>query len=106
MRKTPFYLNDLFMPLYKAALILAFMLGFASIFTGIGYGIYTYMQSDLGFLASMFEGFVLFLKGAGVTAAISFIAFFALWKRYQIRHANAEETSNHPFEELGLFRFA
>ncbi len=106
MKSTPFYLNDMFMPLYKFLLIFAFMLGFASIFTGIGYGLFTYIETDLSFASSLYSGFLLFLKGAGISAVISLVGFLAFWKKHQIAHENCKKGHITECQKTGLFRFA
>ena len=106
MQNTPFYLSDFFMPVYKFLLIFAFMLGFASIFTGIGYGVYIYIQTDTSFLSSMYSGFLLFLKGSGVAALSTLIGFLAFWRKHQIAYDNCKNGYSTSCQEMGFFRFA
>lgn len=106
MQTVPPYLSDTIMPLYKFALIFAFMLGFASIFTGIGYALYTYASTELSFLSSMYLGFILFLKGAGLTAVISFFGLMAFWKKYKISLQNCKESQSKNCFDLGFFNYA
>jgi len=106
MQNTPFYLNDTLMPVYKFALIFAFMLGLASIFAGTGYGLYTYAATELSFASSMYSGLLLFLKGAALTSAISFVGFFAFWKKHQIAYYNCQKSQGKNCFEIGIFNFA
>ena len=106
MQNTPPYLSDILMPVYKIALIFAFMLGFASIFTGIGYALYTYAATELSFVSSMYSGLVLFLKGAALSATISFIGFFAFWKKHQIAFKNCQNSQDKNCFKPGFLNFA
>jgi len=106
MEKTPPSISDMIMPIFKFALIFSFMLGFSSIFAGIGYGIFTYITSELSFLSSMYTGLILFLKGAGLTAIISFIAFMAFWKKHQIDYEKCQNSGSKDCHQLGFFNFA
>ena len=106
MNKTPPSISDIIMPIFKFAFIFSFMLGFASIFAGIGYGIFTYATTELSFLSSMYAGLILFLKGAGLTAVISFIAFMAFWKKHQIDFEKCKKRGSKDCTQLGFFNFA
>lgn len=106
MHKTPIYLSDSLMAVYKFALLFAFMLSIASIFTGVGFGIFTYFQSELSFASAMYEGFVLFLKGVGIAALVSFISFLAFWKKHQIAYKNCMQSNKSNCNEIGFFQFA
>jgi len=106
MQNKPFYFSDTFMSVYRFLLIFAFMLGFASIFAGIGYGLYTFVATDFSFATSMYLGLVLFLKGAAITAILSFIGFFAFWKRHQVAYENCQKSGAQNCHELGFFRLA
>ncbi len=106
MQKTPIYLNDSMMLIYKFALIFALILSVASIFVGIGYGAITYLQSELSFSSALYEGFVLFLKGAAIAAFISFASFMAFWKKHQIVYRNCKQNQASNCNEIGFFRLA
>jgi len=106
MQSTPVLLSDSIMPLYKIALTFALMLGMASVIVGVGYVLFNYFQTDLAFTTAMFDGFVLFLKGAALTAVISFISFFAFWKKHEIQYNNCKASKGTNCNDLGLFRFA
>ena len=97
MKNTPIYLSDAFMSIYRMALMFSFMLGFASIFAGIAYAL---------FMSSAYIGFLLFLKGAAISAAISFIGFMGLWKKHQLAFENCKENKTSNCMELGYFNFA
>ena len=97
MKNTPLYLNDSFMSVYKFALMFSFILGFASIFVSIAYAI---------FASSLYLGFILFIKGAGLTAVISFIGFMGLWKKHQLNLENCKENKTENSTELGFFNLA
>jgi len=106
MQHTPLYLSDTIMPLYKFALIFAFMLGFSSVIAGLGYGLYTYGVTELSLASSMYAGLILFLKGAALTALISFFSFIAFWKKHQIKLKKCQESQHKNCYELGFFNFA
>jgi len=106
MNKTPPSASDIIMPIFRFALIFSFMLGFASIFAGIGYGIFTYATTELSFLSSMYAGLILFLKGAGLTAVISFISFMAFWKKHQIAYEKCQKSGVKDCNRLGFINFA
>ena len=106
MNKTPPSVSNLIMPIFRFALIFSFMLGFASIFAGVGYGIFTYITTELSFVSSMYAGLILFLKGAGLTAVISFIAFFAFWKKHQVAYEKCQKTAAKDCNRLGFINFA
>jgi len=106
MKTTPIYLDDKFMPVYKFILVFAFMLGSASILAGIGYGVFTYAQTELSFSSSMYAGLILFLKGAGISAMISFIGFLAFWNKHQIAYENCKNSNSKSCSEMGYFSFA
>ena len=97
MKNTPLYLNDAFMSIYKFALMFSFMLGLSSIFAGIAYAL---------FASSFYLGFLLFLKGAGLTAFISFIGFMGLWKKHQLDFENCKESKTKNCISLGFFNLA
>ena len=106
MQNTPLYLSDRLMPVYKFALIFSFMLGFASIFAGVGYALYTYSATELSFASSMYCGLILFLKGAGITASISFVSFLAFWKKHQIAFNNCQKSQDKNCFKPGFLNFA
>lgn len=106
MQKTPIYLSDRVMPIYKFALIFAFLLSLTSIFVGIGFSLFVYLDSGLSFAAALLEGSLLFLKGAAIAALISFVSFFAFWKKYQIRYHNCLENRESDCKDIGFFRLA
>lgn len=106
MQKTPIYLSDRVMPIYKFALIFAFLLSLASIFVGMGFGLFVYLYSELSFASALAEGVLLFLKGAAIAALISFVSFLAFWKKYQIRYHNCLENDGSDCKEIGFFRLA
>ncbi|PHR54073.1 MAG: hypothetical protein COA44_14465 [Arcobacter sp.] len=97
MKNTPLYLNDAFMSIYRFALMFSFMLGFSSIFAGMAYALFT---SSIGL------GFFLFIKGAGITALISFIGFIGLWKKHQFEFEKCKENKTEHCRELGFFSLA
>lgn len=104
MQKTPIYLNDSMMPVYKFALIFALILSVSSIFVGTGYGIFTYVYSELSFSSALIEGLVLFLKGAAIAALIGFVGFMAFWKKYQITYLNCRQNNESKCDKIGFFR--
>lgn len=106
IKPIPFYLDDALMPLYKSGLVVAFLLGFSSIFVSMGFSIFTYASCDISFSQACYEGFILFVKGISITAVIGFISFLAFWKRHQINFENCQQQGSHNCYELGLFRFA
>lgn len=106
MQKTPIYLSDRVMPIYKFALIFAFLLSLASIFVGMGFGLFVYLDSGLSFADALSEGVLLFLKGAAIAAFISFVSFLAFWKKYQIRYHNCLENRESDCKDIGFFRLA
>lgn len=106
MRSTPIYLSDSIMPLYKTALVFAFMLGISSVIASFGFSVFTLITTDLGISAALFSGFIIFLKGATLTAVISFISFMAFWKKHQIQYNNCKSSQATNCNEIGLFRFA
>lgn len=106
MQKTPIYLSDRVMPIYKFALTFAFLLSLASIFAGIGFGLFVYTGSGLSFASALAEGVLLFLKGAAIAALISFVSFLAFWKKYQIRYYNCLENHESDCKEINFFRLA
>ena len=106
MRDTPIYLNNIIMPIYKFLLVFAFLFGFSSILAGIGYGLFTYLTAELSFVSSMYMGFVLFLKGAALSAMISFVGFMAFWKKHQITYLNCKKSKTNNCDELGFFSLA
>jgi len=97
MRKIPLLLSDQVMPVYKFALIFSFMLGFASVFTGIIYAL---------FMSSASLGFILFIKGAALTAIISSFGFAGLWKRHQLNYEHCRENNTTDCMDLGFFNLA
>jgi len=106
MNKTPSTISDKIMPLFRFALIFSFMLGFASIFAGIGYGVYSYAATDLSLASSMYSGLILFLQGAALASAISFLSFLAFWKKHQIKYEECKKTKSKECQQLGFFKFA
>ncbi len=106
MQSTPPFLADAVMPIYKAALLFAFMLGIASVLTGFGYSIFTFIQTDISISAAIYSGFFVFLKGAVLTAFISFIGFLAFWKKHQIQYNNCKASPSARCNEIGFFNFA
>jgi hypothetical protein len=106
MQKTPIYLSNRVMPIYKFALIFAFLLSLASIFVGMGFGLFVYLDSGLSFTGALSEGFSLLFKGAAIAALVSFASFLAFWKKYQIRYHNCLENDGSDCKEIGFFRLA
>lgn len=106
MQKTPIYLSASLMAFYRFALLFAFMLSIASIFTGIGFGLFTYFDSEISFASAMYEGFLLFLKGSGIAAVISFVSFLAFWKKHQIDYKNCMQSDENNCNKIGFFQFA
>ena len=106
MRATPPYLSDLLMPLFKTALVFAFMLGVASVIAGLGFCVFTFITTDLSITTVLFSGFMVFLKGAALTASISFISFIAFWKKHQIKYNNCKYSQSTNCDKIGLYRFA
>jgi len=106
MNDTPIYLADMFMPIYKFALVFAFLFGFTSVLAGVGFGLFNYFTTELSLSSSMYMGLILFLKGAGISAAISFISFMAFWKKHQIAYRNCKETRTENCYEKGFFSLA
>lgn len=106
MNNTPIFLNDIFMPIYKFILVFAFLLCFASILAGIGYGLLNYTITELSFASSMYVGLILFLKGATLSAVISFISFLAFWKKHQITYQNCKQRRSENCNELGFYSLA
>jgi hypothetical protein len=105
MQSTPLYLSNSIMPIYRTALVFAFMLGLTSVLTAIGYTIFTYITGDLSFSAAIYHGFVVFFKGALITASISFIGFIAIWKKHQIKYNNCKYSRGTNCENIGKFNF-
>ena len=106
MQSTPSYLSDSIMPLYKTALVFAFMLGVSSVFAGLGYSVYTFFQTDLAISSALFSGLIIFLKGAALTALISFTSFMAFWKKHQIKYQNCKTSQATNCNDIGFFHFA
>ena len=106
MNNTPTYLSDVFMPVYRFALVFAFLFAFASVLVGIGYGLFNYSTTELTFASSMYAGFIIFLKGASLSAVISFISFMAFWKKYQAAYDECKESKSNNCKEIGLFGLA
>ena len=97
MKTLPFYLSESFMPLYKAALIIAFMLAISSILVSIAYTMY---------LGSFYAGLILLAKGLGLSAALSFIGFMGFWKKYQIEFNYCKNSNSAYCNQMGFFNLA
>ncbi len=107
MKKLPFYLNDSLVPFYRVVLVLAFLLSFSSMLVGAGFTIVTYISSELSFSASLYQGFILFLKGAALSALLGFTGFLAFWKRHQIMYENCQDSHKQSdCNKIGFFTFA
>ncbi|MBE0499176.1 MAG: hypothetical protein IBX43_08060 [Campylobacterales bacterium] len=106
MQKTPIYLSDKVIPIYKFALIFAFLLSLASFFVGMGFGLFVYLDSGLSFADALIEASLLFLKGAAIAAFIGFVSFLAFWKKYQIRYHNCLKNRVSDCKEISFFRLA
>jgi len=106
MQSTPLYLSDSIMPLYKTALVFAFMLGASSVLAGLGYSVYTLLQTELTVSLALFSGLIVFFKGAALTALISFTSFMAFWKKHQIKYNNCKASQATNCNDIGFFRFA
>ncbi len=106
MQSTPTLLSDNLMPIYKTAMFFSFILGIASILVGFGYMVFANLFADVALSSAAFSGFILFLKGAGLAASISFVSFFAFWKRHEIKFNNCRESKSTNCTDIGLFHFA
>jgi len=97
MKNTPLLLSDTMMPLYRGGLVFSFMLGIATLFIAVGYGV---------FLSSFTAGLILFLKGMSISATITIISFLALWKKYQFQFEECQRTNGKYCNNMSFFNYA
>jgi hypothetical protein len=106
MKSMPFYLSDAIMPLYKVALVIAFLIGASSIFVPMGYTLCGFVFNDLALIQAAYSGFMIFLKGIALTAVIGCSTSFAFWKRHQINYENCKQSNRNDCMDLSFFHFA